>query len=179
MKIYVAGQMDTLYTISYKFQIGLDQLMSVNPHISSAYVVIAGQHVNLPTEPVRSTGYRVVFGPDTPRADALAFWFGPNVISWVADLDGRIAGITDRAESAGLGRTLRTRRSWSIQRSRGRGTAGRWACTASRSATERVSRDAVQLRGEHQQGRGGVVESRALRSSARCRGIQAPRPGIR
>jgi len=40
-----------------------------------------------------AAGETYPFGPDTPRADALAYWLGPGVISWVADLDGRIVGM--------------------------------------------------------------------------------------
>jgi choline dehydrogenase-like flavoprotein len=89
LKIYVAGRMDTLYTISYKFQIGLDQLMSVNPHISSAYVVISGQHVNLPTEPVRSTGYRVVapFCPPASESEFLPSWIPLTSVEQMAETE--------------------------------------------------------------------------------------------
>ena len=38
-------------------------------------------------------GDTYVFGPDTPPADALAYWFGPGVISWVAEVDGKIVGM--------------------------------------------------------------------------------------
>lgn len=76
MKIYVADQMETLFTISYKYQIGLEQLMSLNPHLTSAYVVIAGQHVNMPSQPERSTGYRVVapFCPPVPESEFIPNW---------------------------------------------------------------------------------------------------------
>ncbi len=76
MKIHVAGPMETLFTISNKYQIGLEQLMSLNPHISSAYVIIVGQHINIPTEPERSAGYRVVapFCPPVPESDFIPDW---------------------------------------------------------------------------------------------------------
>ncbi|MFC5468872.1 GMC oxidoreductase [Cohnella suwonensis] len=76
LKIYVAARMDTLFTISYKYRIGLEQLISLNPHISSPYVIIAGKHVNMPSEPDRPTGYRVVapFCPPVPESEFLPNW---------------------------------------------------------------------------------------------------------
>jgi L-amino acid N-acyltransferase YncA len=34
-----------------------------------------------------------VFAPDTPRENALAYWFGPGVVSYVAVADERIVGM--------------------------------------------------------------------------------------
>jgi L-amino acid N-acyltransferase YncA len=34
-----------------------------------------------------------VFSPDASRADAFAYWFGAGVLSFVAEMDGRIAGM--------------------------------------------------------------------------------------
>ena len=33
------------------------------------------------------------FAPDTPRADAEAYWFAPNVASWVIEADGKVVGM--------------------------------------------------------------------------------------
>ncbi len=89
MKIYVADQMDTLFTISHKFQINLEQLMSLNPHISSAYVIIAGQHVNIPTEPIRSAGYRVVapFCPPVPESEFIPNWIPLTPVEQMAETE--------------------------------------------------------------------------------------------
>lgn len=38
-----------------------------------------------------ATGDTYVFAPSSSRDDALAYWFGPGVASWVAAADGRIA----------------------------------------------------------------------------------------
>ncbi|WP_145927228.1 GNAT family N-acetyltransferase [Jeongeupia sp. USM3] len=38
-------------------------------------------------------GDSYVFAPDTPRDDARAYWFGPGIRSWVAELDGEVAGM--------------------------------------------------------------------------------------
>jgi len=42
---------------------------------------------------VIATGDTYPFAADTPRADALAYWFGPGVASWVAEAEGRIVGM--------------------------------------------------------------------------------------
>jgi L-amino acid N-acyltransferase YncA len=42
---------------------------------------------------VIASGDTYVFAPDTPRADAHAYWFGAGVASYVAELNGRIAGM--------------------------------------------------------------------------------------
>ncbi|WP_224013769.1 MULTISPECIES: GNAT family N-acetyltransferase [Paraburkholderia] len=34
-----------------------------------------------------------VFAPDTPYEDAFAYWFGPGVVSYVAEDDGQIVGM--------------------------------------------------------------------------------------
>ena len=34
-----------------------------------------------------------VFSPQATRADAFDYWFGPGVVSFVAEIDGRIAGM--------------------------------------------------------------------------------------
>jgi len=40
-----------------------------------------------------AAGDTYVFAPDTPRADAHAYWFAPGVSSWVAEEDGRVVGM--------------------------------------------------------------------------------------
>jgi len=42
---------------------------------------------------VIARGDTYVFAPDTPRADAFAYWFGPGVVTYVAHADGRIVGM--------------------------------------------------------------------------------------
>ena len=42
---------------------------------------------------VVSKGDTYVFSPQATRQDAFEYWFGPGVISYVAELDGRIAGM--------------------------------------------------------------------------------------
>jgi L-amino acid N-acyltransferase YncA len=42
---------------------------------------------------VVATGETYAFAPDTRRADALAFWFGPGIRTYVAEAAGRIAGM--------------------------------------------------------------------------------------
>jgi L-amino acid N-acyltransferase YncA len=42
---------------------------------------------------VIAPGDTYVFASDTPRADAHTYWFGPGVASYVAECDGRIAGM--------------------------------------------------------------------------------------
>lgn len=46
-----------------------------------------------------------VFAPDTTRDDALAYWFGPGITSWVAETGGRVVGMSKLvANQRGLGR---------------------------------------------------------------------------
>lgn len=42
---------------------------------------------------VVATGDTYVFSPSSSPDDAMAYWFGPGVASWVAEADGRIAGM--------------------------------------------------------------------------------------
>jgi L-amino acid N-acyltransferase YncA len=42
---------------------------------------------------VVSTGDTYVFAAETSYADALAFWFGPGVSTFVAELEGRVVGM--------------------------------------------------------------------------------------
>ena len=42
---------------------------------------------------VVATGTTYVFAADTPEADAFAYWFGPGVRTWVAEVEGRIVGM--------------------------------------------------------------------------------------
>ena len=42
---------------------------------------------------VVSKGDTYVFSPEATRQDAFEYWFGPGVTSYVAELDGRIAGM--------------------------------------------------------------------------------------
>ena len=42
---------------------------------------------------VIASGDTYVFSPDTPRDDAFAYWFGPGVVSYVAEAEGRIVGM--------------------------------------------------------------------------------------
>ncbi len=41
---------------------------------------------------VVADGDTYVFLPDTPRVEALAYWFGPTTRTYVAEIDGRVAG---------------------------------------------------------------------------------------
>ena len=44
------------------------------------------------------------FHPDTPRAEGVGYWFGPDVTSFVAQIDGRVVGMYKLIENrAGLG----------------------------------------------------------------------------
>jgi choline dehydrogenase-like flavoprotein len=77
LKVYIAGSGDTLFNISNKFQIGLDQLIAVNPHISSPYLLIAGLSVNIPAEARQAAEeHRVVapFCPPVPQDQFLHSW---------------------------------------------------------------------------------------------------------
>lgn len=42
---------------------------------------------------VVASGTSYVFSPDTPREDAFAYWFGPGVVSFVAEEKGEILGM--------------------------------------------------------------------------------------
>jgi L-amino acid N-acyltransferase YncA len=44
-------------------------------------------------EAVVATGDTYVFAPSSSRADAFDYWFGPGVASYVAEVDGGIAGM--------------------------------------------------------------------------------------
>lgn len=76
MRIYVAGQGDTLLKISHQFRLELDQLMSMNPHITNPYMDIGEQRVNLDTQFVPITENRVVapFCPPVPETEFIPDW---------------------------------------------------------------------------------------------------------
>jgi L-amino acid N-acyltransferase YncA len=40
-----------------------------------------------------ATGDTYAFSPDTPRSEALAYWLGPGVMSYVVEDEGRIVGM--------------------------------------------------------------------------------------
>jgi L-amino acid N-acyltransferase YncA len=40
-----------------------------------------------------AAGDTYTFAPETPRADAHRYWFGPGVASWVIEAEGRIVGM--------------------------------------------------------------------------------------
>ena len=42
---------------------------------------------------VVATGTTYVFAPDPSREDALAYWFGPGIASYVAEVDGRVVAM--------------------------------------------------------------------------------------
>lgn len=42
---------------------------------------------------VVATGTTYTFAPDTPREDALAYWFGPGIQCFVVEDDGRLVGM--------------------------------------------------------------------------------------
>jgi L-amino acid N-acyltransferase YncA len=42
---------------------------------------------------VIAPGDTYIFAPDTPRDDAFAYWFGPGIASYVAEIEGCIAGM--------------------------------------------------------------------------------------
>lgn len=75
MRIYVADNADTLFSISLKFRIGIDRMMSSNPCIDRPDSIIAGQTVHIPSTEA-FTGHRVVapFCPPVPESDFLHNW---------------------------------------------------------------------------------------------------------
>jgi L-amino acid N-acyltransferase YncA len=48
---------------------------------------------------VVATGTTYVFSPDTPREEAMAYWFGPGVNSYVAEEEGRVVGMYKLVEN--------------------------------------------------------------------------------
>ena len=42
---------------------------------------------------VIATGDTYVLAPDTPRDEAFAYWFAPAIVSYVAEVDGRVVGM--------------------------------------------------------------------------------------
>jgi L-amino acid N-acyltransferase YncA len=53
---------------------------------------------------VVSGGDSYPFAPDTPRADAHAYWLGPNVAAWVIESEGTVVGMYKLvANQPGLG----------------------------------------------------------------------------
>jgi choline dehydrogenase-like flavoprotein len=50
MRIYVGNHGDTLRSLSRKFEIGIDKLLSLNPHISAPDVTIRGLQVQFPPQ---------------------------------------------------------------------------------------------------------------------------------
>ncbi|MBD2872077.1 GMC oxidoreductase [Paenibacillus arenilitoris] len=76
MRIYIAGQGDTLLKIAHQFQLELDQLTAINPRISNPYKNIAGQRVNLDPHYVPLNESRVVapFCPPVPESEFIPNW---------------------------------------------------------------------------------------------------------
>lgn len=76
MKIYLADHEDTLIKISQKFQVGLLQMMSINPHIPSPDTIITGERVNLPSINMPEADNRIFgeFCPPVPESDFLREW---------------------------------------------------------------------------------------------------------
>lgn len=76
MRIYVAGKGDTLAKIGNRYQVGLEQLMSLNTHILSLDGTIEGQRINLPLQPLRATDARVVapFCPPVDQSEFIHDW---------------------------------------------------------------------------------------------------------
>ncbi|MFB5760678.1 GMC oxidoreductase [Paenibacillus medicaginis] len=75
MRIYVAGEGDTLYRLASHYQIGIDQLMSSNPHIDRPDRMITGMQVRIPSPPA-SSAPRVVppFCPPPPPEAFIHNW---------------------------------------------------------------------------------------------------------
>ncbi|WP_436245670.1 GMC oxidoreductase [Paenibacillus sp. LjRoot56] len=76
MRIYIADHYDTLVTISQKLQVGLLQMMSVNPHIASPDTIITGERVNLPATNMPESDNRIFgeFCPPVPESEFLREW---------------------------------------------------------------------------------------------------------
>ncbi|CAN7402996.1 GMC oxidoreductase [Paenibacillus sp. LjRoot153] len=76
LKIYIADRGDTLIKISQKFQVGLLQMMSVNPHIARPDTIITGERVNLPSMTMPEAENRIFteFCPPLPESDFLREW---------------------------------------------------------------------------------------------------------
>ncbi|WP_028609855.1 GMC oxidoreductase [Paenibacillus harenae] len=76
MRIYVADTGDTLLTIAYRYQSGVDQLMSINPHITSTNANIGGQRINIPSQTLPISENRVVapFCPPAPESEFIHDW---------------------------------------------------------------------------------------------------------
>ncbi|WP_372629337.1 GMC oxidoreductase [Cohnella sp.] len=76
MKYYVAGPGDTLLKISRRFQIELEPLLTVNPHLTNPYTDISGKNVNLDTQfpPFRDDRVVAPFCPPVPESEFLPTW---------------------------------------------------------------------------------------------------------
>ncbi|WP_341281842.1 GMC oxidoreductase [Paenibacillus sp. FSL H8-0537] len=78
MRIYVANNGDTLGKISNLYQVDLEQLIMVNPHISGSSVLIGGQQVNLPArtqdEPILEQRVVAPFCPPLPESEFIQNW---------------------------------------------------------------------------------------------------------
>ncbi|WP_255570182.1 GMC oxidoreductase [Cohnella sp. CFH 77786] len=76
MRFYIARGEETLYGISLRYGIGLDRMMSANPHIDRPDDTIAGQTVRIPSPETPLTRHRVVapFCPPLPETDFLHNW---------------------------------------------------------------------------------------------------------
>ncbi|KRE24935.1 GMC oxidoreductase [Paenibacillus sp. Soil522] len=76
MRIYVADKGDTLVKIGNRYQVGLEQLLSFNPHIQSPDVIIEGVSVNIPSQSLPKAEARVVapFCPPVPQSEFIHDW---------------------------------------------------------------------------------------------------------
>ena len=76
LRIYVADREDTLFKISHKYQIGLLQMMSANPHIPNPDTIITGESINIPSREMQEAENRIFgeFCPPVPEPDFLRDW---------------------------------------------------------------------------------------------------------
>lgn len=89
MRLYVAGQGDTLLKISRQFQVQLEQLLLINPRITNPYMDIRGQHVNLESQQASITEDTVVapFCPPVPQSDFIPDWIPLTKVEQMAETE--------------------------------------------------------------------------------------------
>jgi len=89
LRIHVADNEDTLLKISRKYQVGLDQIMSINPHITNPYKIIANQHVHIPSPFLSTTSHRVVapFCPPATESEFIPNWIPLTAVEKMAETE--------------------------------------------------------------------------------------------
>ncbi|WP_028595265.1 LysM peptidoglycan-binding domain-containing protein [Paenibacillus assamensis] len=71
MKIHIIKKGETLYALSKKYGVSLDQLIALNPQLTDPNQVQVGMKIRVPSTPVSTGGYEIVHKHVVKEADTL------------------------------------------------------------------------------------------------------------